>query len=70
MAPVGKSGAFIYCIKSDIDNSLIYIRGSIPGSKNSTVLLKESVKNVRRKTLVEKIESKAKKLEAEKGKKK
>ncbi len=57
-------------IKSDIDNSLIYIRGSIPGSKNSTVLLKESVKNVRRKTLVEKIESKAKKLEAEKGKKK
>ena len=57
-------------IKSDIDNSLIYIRGSIPGSKNSTVLLKESVKDVRRKTLTEKIESKAKKLQAEKGKKK
>ena len=57
-------------IKSDIDNSLIYIRGSIPGSKNSTVLLKESVKDVRRKTLTEKIENKAKKLQAEKGKKK
>jgi|TARA_Y100001970_G_C14129617_1_gene800922 large subunit ribosomal protein L3 len=57
-------------IKSDIDNSLIYIRGSIPGSKNSTVLLRESVKDVRRKTLTEKIESKAKKLQAEKGKKK
>ena len=51
-------------------NSLIYIRGSIPGSKNSTVLLRESVKDVRRKTLTEKIESKAKKLQAEKGKKK
>ncbi len=57
-------------IKSDIDNSLIYIRGSIPGSKNSTVLLRESVKDVRRKTLTEKIENKAKKLQAEKGKKK
>ncbi len=57
-------------IRSDIDNSLIYIRGSIPGSKNSTVLLKESVKDVRRKTLTEKIENKAKKLQAEKGKKK
>ncbi len=57
-------------IKSDIENNLIYLKGSIPGSKNSTVLLKESVKDVKRKTISEKIESKAKKLELEKGKKK
>ena len=27
-------------IRSDLDNSLIYLKGSIPGSKNSTVLLR------------------------------
>ena len=27
-------------IKSDLDNNLIYLRGSIPGSKNSTVFLR------------------------------
>ena len=53
-----------------MENNLLYLKGSIPGSKNSTVLLRESVKDVRRKTLTEKIESKAKKLQAEKGKKK
>ncbi len=57
-------------IKSDPENNLIYLRGSIPGSKNSTVLLRESVKNVRRKSLVEKIESKIKAAQAAKGKKK
>ena len=57
-------------VKSDIENNLIYLKGSIPGSKNSTIFLKESVKNIRRKTLLEKIEQKAKKIESEKGKKK
>ena len=57
-------------IKSDMENSLLYLRGSIPGSKNSTVILRESVKNVRRKTVVEKIEAKAKLAASEKGKKK
>ena len=57
-------------VKSDIENNLIYLKGSIPGSKNSTVFLKESVKIVNRKTLVEKIEFKAKKIESAKGKKK
>ena len=37
-------------IKSDIENNLIFIKGSIPGSKNSTVYLKESVKNITKKT--------------------
>ena len=57
-------------IKSDPDNDLIYIRGSVPGSKNSTLLIKESVKNITRKTLSEKYEEKVKKLASEKGKKK
>ena len=31
-------------IKSDLENNLLYLKGSIPGSKNSTVLIRESVK--------------------------
>ena len=57
-------------IKSDLDNSLLYLRGSVPGSKNTTLLLKESVKDVRRKTLLEKIAAKIKLAQSEKGKKK
>ncbi len=56
-------------IKSDIDNDLIYLRGSIPGSKNTTVFLRESVKNIARKTISEKYEAKIKKAESKKGKK-
>ena len=56
-------------IKSDLDNDLIYLRGSIPGSKNTRVYLRESVKNISRKTVVEKHEAKIKKAEAKKGKK-
>jgi large subunit ribosomal protein L3 len=56
-------------VKSDLTNSLIYLKGSIPGSKNSTVLLRQSVKDVRKKTLIEKIEAKSKAAEAKKGKK-
>ena len=37
-------------IKSDIENGLIYIKGSIPGSKNTTVFLRKSKKIVNRKT--------------------
>ena len=57
-------------IKSDLDNSLLYLKGSIPGSKNTTVMLRKSVKNIRKKTTLEKIEAKAKATEATKGKKK
>ncbi len=56
-------------IKSDLENSLIYLRGSIPGSKNSTVLLRESIKNVSRKTMKEKYDAKIKSAAAKKGKK-
>jgi len=57
-------------VKSDVDNNLLYVKGSIPGSKNSRVLVRQSIKVVRRKTLVEKIEAKAKEAAAAKGKKK
>jgi len=56
-------------IKSDVENDLIYLRGSIPGSKNTTVYLRESVKTITRKTVAEKHEAKLKKAEAKKGKK-
>ena len=56
-------------IKSDLENSLLYIKGSIPGSKNSTVLLRESIKNISKKTLKEKYEEKVKAAQAKKGKK-
>ena len=56
-------------VKSDIENNLIYLKGSIPGSKNSTVFLRESVKNVARKTIKEKHEAKVKAAAAKKGKK-
>jgi len=46
----------IEIIKSDIDNNLLYLKGSIPGSKNTEVLVKKSVKNISKLTIKEKIE--------------
>ena len=43
-------------VKTDIDNELIYLKGSIPGSKNSEVLLKKAIKNINKLTIKEKIE--------------
>ncbi len=43
-------------IKTDVDNELIYLKGSIPGSKNSQVLLKKAIKNIKRLTIHEKIQ--------------
>ena len=56
-------------VKSDLENNLLYLKGSIPGSKNSTVLLRESIKNVTRKTIKEKFDAKVKAAAAKKGKK-
>ena len=55
-------------IKTDIDNELIYLKGSIPGSKNSEVLLKKAVKNVNKLTIAEKneISEKSKKVKDKK----
>jgi len=43
-----KSGHFenIEIIKTDLENELLYLKGSIPGSKNSEVIVKGSVKNI------------------------
>ena len=43
-------------IKTDIDNELLYLKGSIPGSKNTEVLLRKAVKNVNKLTMIEKME--------------
>ena len=56
-------------VKTDIDNELIYLKGSIPGSKNSEVLLKKAVKNVKKLTIKEKIDIQEK-LKKTKDKKK
>ena len=60
----------IEIIKSDLDNNLLYLKGSIPGSKNTEVLVKKSVKNISKLTIIEKIDQieKQKKV-AEKKKK-
>ena len=34
----------IEIIKSDPENDLLFVKGSIPGSKNSEVLVKKSIK--------------------------
>ena len=46
----------IEIIKTDLENDIMYLKGSIPGSKNTEVLVKQSVKNIRKLTMSEKIE--------------
>ena len=43
-------------IKSDLENNILYLKGSIPGSKNAIVTVRSSVKNVKRLTTLEKIQ--------------
>ena len=45
----------IEIIKTDLENELLYLKGSIPGSKNSEVLIKSSVKNINKSTITEKM---------------
>jgi len=54
----------IEIVKSDVENNLLYLKGSIPGSKNAEVLVKKAVKNIKKLTIKEKIEvaEKAKKI--------
>jgi len=40
-------------VKSDLENQLIYVKGSIPGSKNSVVLIKKTSKKIKRSTIFE-----------------
>ena len=46
----------IEIIKSDKDNNLLYLKGSIPGAKNAEVVIKKAVKNLSKLTMSEKIE--------------
>ena len=45
----------IEIIKTDLENELLYLKGSIPGSKNSEILVKSSVKNIKKSTITEKM---------------
>ena len=47
----------IEIIRADLENELLYLKGSIPGAKNSEVLVKESVKNIKKLTMSEKIKA-------------
>ena len=47
----------IEIIKSDPENDLLFVKGSIPGSKNSEVLVKKASKNTSKLTMSEKIEA-------------
>ena len=60
----------IEIVKSDLENNLLYLKGSIPGSKNTEVLVKKSAKNIKKLTILEKIEAseKAKKIPDKKKK--
>ena len=60
----------IEIVKSDVENNLLYLKGSIPGSRNTEVLVKKAVKNIQKLTIKEKIEvaEKAKKIPDKKKK--
>ena len=60
----------IEIIKTDSENNLIFLKGSIPGSKNSNVIIKKAVKNIRKLTMNEKIDVIEKKKKAPEKKKK
>jgi large subunit ribosomal protein L3 len=45
----------IEIIKTDLENELLYLKGSIPGARNTEVLVKKSVKNINKLTVQEKI---------------
>ncbi len=47
----------IEIIKTDVENELLYLKGSIPGAKNSEILVKKSVKNINKLTIEEKIKA-------------
>ena len=45
----------IEIIKTDLENELLYLKGSIPGSKNTEVVVRQSVKDINKMTIREKI---------------
>ena len=47
----------IEIIKTDVENELLYLKGSIPGAKNAEILVKKAVKNINKLTIEEKIKA-------------
>ena len=47
----------IEIVKADLENELLYLKGSIPGSKNSEILVKKSIKNLQKMTIGQKIKA-------------
>ena len=47
----------IEIIKTDLENELLYLKGSIPGSKNTEELVRQSVKSINKMTISEKIKA-------------
>ena len=60
----------IEVIKTDKENNLLYLKGSIPGSKNTEVLIRKSVKDINRMSIDEKIEQIEKQKKSTEKKKK
>ncbi len=61
----------IEVIKTDKENNLLYLKGSIPGSKNAEVLIRKSVKDINRMSIEEKneqIEKQKKSVDKKKNK--
>ena len=44
-------------IKKDLQNQLLFVKGSVPGSKNAEVTVTKSIKNINKSTIIEKIEA-------------
>jgi len=57
-------------IRSDVENNLIFVKGSVPGSKNTQVLIQKTAKTINRITTTEKLKKAQAQVEEKAGKKK
>ena len=55
-------------IKADLENNLIFVKGSIPGSKNSIVFIQKNKKPINKKTTLEKIKELSAQTSSQKNK--
>ena len=47
----------IEIIKTDLENELLFLKGSIPGAKNAEIIVKKSIKNINKSTVLEKMKA-------------
>ena len=57
-------------IKSDVEKNLMFVKGSIPGSKNSLVLIQKNKKKIKKATTIDKIKKTAAQIVEPAGKSK